>query len=115
MSVTVHTAATYDCDFALRRAIGAPREKTIAALTGWIARGIAGLRSLAPYAAIELILPGGSLIALLLWLYRRKRNREARKRLGATIPPSVSTFAQRLFQGSPVANVIIPRTGNMRG
>jgi hypothetical protein len=33
---------------------------------------IAKLRQLAPYAAIELILPGGSLIALLLWIYRRK-------------------------------------------
>jgi hypothetical protein len=31
------------------------------------------LRELAPYAAIELILPGGSLMALLLWLYRRKK------------------------------------------
>lgn len=36
---------------------------------------IAGkLRRLAPYAMIELILPGGSLLALLLWLYRRHRN-----------------------------------------
>ena len=31
------------------------------------------LREFAPYAAIELILPGGSLMALMLWLYRRKR------------------------------------------
>jgi hypothetical protein len=31
------------------------------------------LRVLAPYAAIELILPGGSLLAVLLWLYRRQR------------------------------------------
>jgi hypothetical protein len=31
------------------------------------------LRELAPYAAIELILPGGSLMALILWLYRRKK------------------------------------------
>ena len=31
------------------------------------------LREFAPYAAIELILPGGSLMALLLWLYRRKK------------------------------------------
>jgi hypothetical protein len=30
------------------------------------------LRQIAPYAAIELILPGGSLMALMLWLYRRK-------------------------------------------
>jgi hypothetical protein len=31
------------------------------------------LRDLAPYAAIELVLPGGSLMALLLWIYRRQR------------------------------------------
>jgi len=31
------------------------------------------LRSLGPYAAIELLLPGGSLLALVLWLYRRRR------------------------------------------
>jgi len=34
---------------------------------------VAKLRDLAPYALIELILPGGSLMALLLWLYRRQR------------------------------------------
>ena len=34
----------------------------------WIVRQF---RSLGPYLAIELILPGGSLVALLLWLYRR--------------------------------------------
>jgi hypothetical protein len=33
----------------------------------------AKLRDLAPYAAMELILPGGSLMALMLWLYRRKK------------------------------------------
>jgi hypothetical protein len=31
------------------------------------------LRRFGPYAAIELLLPGGSLLALLLWLYRRHR------------------------------------------
>jgi len=30
------------------------------------------LRRLGPYAAIELLLPGGSLLALLLWLYRAR-------------------------------------------
>ncbi|MGO9935971.1 MAG: hypothetical protein ACLPV8_29800 [Steroidobacteraceae bacterium] len=34
---------------------------------------VSKLRDLAPYAAIELILPGGSLMALLLWLYRRQK------------------------------------------
>lgn len=29
-------------------------------------------KSLAPYALIELILPGGSVVAILLWLYRRR-------------------------------------------
>jgi hypothetical protein len=34
---------------------------------------IAKLRDLAPYAVIELVLPGGSLMALLLWFYRRHK------------------------------------------
>jgi hypothetical protein len=40
-------------------------------LSVWMTRIFALLREIGPYAAIELILPGGSLIALLLWLYRR--------------------------------------------
>ena len=35
-------------------------------------RGMALLRALGPYAALELLLPGGSLLALLLWLYRQR-------------------------------------------
>jgi hypothetical protein len=31
-------------------------------------------KALAPYALIELVLPGGSVMALLLWLYRRRNN-----------------------------------------
>ena len=34
---------------------------------------VAKLREFAPYAAIELIMPGGSVMALLLWLYRRQK------------------------------------------
>jgi hypothetical protein len=33
----------------------------------------ATLKELAPYAAIELLLPGGSLMALTLWFYRRRK------------------------------------------
>lgn len=40
---------------------------------------VAKLRDLAPYAAIELILPGGSLMALLLWFYRRQNKDRAAK------------------------------------
>jgi hypothetical protein len=34
---------------------------------------IAIIRALGPYALIELVLPAGSLIVVLLWLYRRYR------------------------------------------
>ena len=40
-------------------------------LWAYAAAAAAKLRDLAPYAAIELVLPGGSVVALLLWLYRR--------------------------------------------
>jgi hypothetical protein len=38
---------------------------------------VAKLRAAAPYALMELILPGGSVMALLLWLYRRQRKAPA--------------------------------------
>ncbi len=42
----------------------------------WMQRVIgllpASLRALAPYVLVELILPGGSLLALLLWLYNHR-------------------------------------------
>ena len=41
---------------------------------GVTAAVVVRLKALAPYALIELILPGGSVIALLLWLYRRRKN-----------------------------------------
>jgi hypothetical protein len=41
---------------------------------GHAAAGMVRLKALAPYALIELILPGGSMMALLLWLYRRRRD-----------------------------------------
>jgi hypothetical protein len=41
---------------------------------GYAAVVIMRLKALAPYALIELILPGGSVMALLLWLYRRRKN-----------------------------------------
>ena len=39
--------------------------------------GLARVREFGPYAAIELLVPGGSVIAVLLWLYRRHRRIEA--------------------------------------
>ena len=46
-------------------------EQRSPAFRSWTARVTSLLREIGPYAAIELILPGGSLIALLLWLCRR--------------------------------------------
>ena len=46
------------------------------------ARGRAFLEEFGPYVVIELILPGGSLIALLLWLYSRHKKTNAGDRRG---------------------------------
>jgi len=52
------------------------------------------LRQLAPYAVIELILPGGSLIALALWLYRRYWKRRA-----AEPGPAVGCWSATAHEG----------------
>ncbi len=41
-----------------------------------ISKGLEGVRQFGPYAAIELLVPGGSLIAVLIWLYRRYKRME---------------------------------------
>jgi hypothetical protein len=51
-----------------------------ACIASWIGRGVVALRGLGPYAAIELVLPGGTVLALLLWLYRRHRRRATTRR-----------------------------------
>jgi hypothetical protein len=39
-----------------------------------MSRLVSKLKDLAPYAALELVMPGGSLMALALWLYRRRKS-----------------------------------------
>jgi hypothetical protein len=47
------------------------------------------LRALGPYAAIELLVPGGTLIALAVWAYRNRQSLVARARgLGASAKAS---------------------------
>ena len=47
----------------------------------WLARVAArSLRGIGPYAAIELIVPGGTLIALALWAYRHRATVQPRVR-----------------------------------
>jgi len=43
------------------------------ALRGGVARIRHWLRSLGPYVVIELLLPGGTIVALALWAYRQRR------------------------------------------
>jgi hypothetical protein len=50
-------------------------------------RVILALRELAPYAALELLLPGGSLVALILWLHARRRARRLRYEVSPQAPP----------------------------
>jgi hypothetical protein len=54
------------------RNAGLMSERRLGATTNPESR-LRGLRIFASYAAIEVLLPGGSLIALATWLYRRRR------------------------------------------
>jgi len=75
MTPTERTKLDFTCD-GISRAVAELRGSTFQTLSGWLTRGVAVLRTLAPYAAIELLLPGGSLIALGLWLFQRKAKRK---------------------------------------
>ena len=46
-------------------------------LGAWTTVAFARLKDLAPYAMIELLLPGGSVLALTLWFYRRRKGMPA--------------------------------------
>lgn len=63
---------------------------------GATARAVAWVRSLGPYVAIELILPGGTLIALALWTYRRRRAAQARATVAASAPVTPAASARLL-------------------
>lgn len=58
-------------DLSARQVPALPSQRPAAVRLPTLAAGLTALRALAPYAAIELLLPGGSLVALVLWLYRR--------------------------------------------
>jgi hypothetical protein len=58
-------------------------------------------RSLGPYVAIELILPGGSIMALLLWIYRhRLATRQAAARIVIASYALWACFTVALFAAS---------------
>jgi hypothetical protein len=80
-----------NCHGTPSRATAEPRGRASQTWAGWLARGVTGLRAVAPYAAIEFLLPGGSLIVFGLWLFRRK----VKRRMPAT--------ANSLFRATVVA------------
>jgi hypothetical protein len=54
-----------------------------------ITRFVGWVRSLGPYAAIELVLPGGSIIAVALWTYRHRRALRRRATVSQTVAAPV--------------------------
>ena len=50
--------------------------------TGWRVRMVRSIRELGSYTAIVLLLPGGSLIALTMWMLRHRTWLAARARRG---------------------------------
>ncbi len=57
------------------------RQQSRVELAAWLTRIANGLRAIGPYAAIEIVLPGGTLFALLLWLYRRNGHTMSKARI----------------------------------
>jgi hypothetical protein len=61
------------------------------AFSAWIARLKALLRRIGPYPAIALLLPGGSVIALIVWSYRHRQD------FGPALTGAAPRDAQRKF------------------
>jgi hypothetical protein len=72
------------------------------------AKIIALLRDIGPYAAIELLLPGGSLLALGLWLYARHKSGKSLLPFEVRVP-LFSSAARRLRASSGSAVRLLPR------
>ena len=72
MTAAAATAVSTSSGNTLSRGVSAAAgDKSSIRIKSWTPRSIAQLKVLAPYAVLELVLPGGSLMAILLWLYRR--------------------------------------------
>jgi hypothetical protein len=67
-----------------------------ALLDPWFARLLALLRVVGPYAAIELLLPGGSIIAGLIWLWRHRANVAARTWNARALGPLAAVISESI-------------------
>jgi hypothetical protein len=74
MIAAAKIASALNRDPVLSRGCGYSPQKWLALVVSGLRWVIQAGRQLGPYAAIELLLPGGSLLAIALWLYRRHRN-----------------------------------------
>lgn len=75
---------------------------------GWIAKGLLLLRTFGPYAILEFVLPGGTLIAVLLWLYRHRHSQgsveaTAGRRPGPSSGRRAFSWPQVLVAGAAAA------------
>jgi len=73
MTSASEPTATFNSRLVSNRSRDAQSKTAPRKLSAYTTAVVAKLRDLAPYAAIELLLPGGSLMALLLWVYRRHK------------------------------------------
>lgn len=64
-------------------------------IAAWIRRAAAFVKGFGPYAAIELILPGGSIVALVLWLYRRHQKEASESRSQARSRTAITPARRR--------------------
>jgi hypothetical protein len=68
------------------------------------AKIVAHIRRVAPYLAIELVLPGGSIVALTLWVIRNR----------ASVLRTLPRMASRLGSAAQLPAVLRPSTASSR-
>jgi hypothetical protein len=71
--------------------------KNLKTLVGRIPAMWRVLRQFAPYALMELLLPGGTILAILFWLYRRRQVAKANDRLLAGACDQAHCRQERIF------------------
>ena len=72
---------------------------------GYVPAVVVRLKALAPYALIELVLPGGTLMALLLWLYRRRKNGVGYGQFPGGLAPGLPSPISPAFNASRISRV----------